>query len=267
MLRRMGRGVAGVELRRAIRSGAPRRAVETGAVPVRWGGRERRPRDRDPRLPGLDRRRSRGAAGARRGALRGRPAALPGRRRDHRGRGGTARFAHGAGGAARRGPRGRVRPRRARPGGSDHRGSTRRSHSPDARDALRRRPRHGHRRPGRARTRARAHARPTWPRSRRVRWPPTSSSSTCSPTARTATSRPARPSTTGDRDLICAAYAWADLGGADTASAVAWACLYSQLAMTVPTATGGAVSEERLLQEGAARGLVPPPRAEARAPA
>lgn len=73
--------------------------------------------------------------------------------------------------------------------------------------------------------------------------------------------------TTGDRDLICAAYAWADLGGADTASAVAWACLYSQLAMTVPTATGGAVSEERLLQEGAARGLVPPPRAEARAPA
>jgi hypothetical protein len=47
---------------------------------------------------------------------------------------------------------------------------------------------------------------------------------------------------------------------------VAWACLYSQLAMTVPTATGGAVTEERLLQEGAARGLVPPPRAE-RAPA
>jgi sugar/nucleoside kinase (ribokinase family) len=72
--------------------------------------------------------------------------------------------------------------------------------------------------------------------------------------------------TTGDRDLICAAYAWADLGGADPATCVAWACLYSQLAMTVPTATGGAVTEERLLQEGAARGLVPPPRAE-RAPA
>ena len=35
--------------------------------------------------------------------------------------------------------------------------------------------------------------------------------------------------------------------------------------MTVPTATGGAVTEERLLQEGAARGLVPPPRAD-RAP-
>ena len=73
--------------------------------------------------------------------------------------------------------------------------------------------------------------------------------------------------TTGDRDLISAAYAWADLGGADPATCVAWACLYSQLAMTVPTATGGAVSEERLLQEGAARGLVPPPRAQRTTPA
>src|SRR5918999_1024603 len=61
--------------------------------------------------------------------------------------------------------------------------------------------------------------------------------------------------TTGDRDLICAAYAWADLGGADPATCVAWACLYSQLAMTVPTATGGGGT-----------GGVPPPRAE-RAPA
>jgi sugar/nucleoside kinase (ribokinase family) len=68
--------------------------------------------------------------------------------------------------------------------------------------------------------------------------------------------------TTGDRDLICAAYAWADLGGADPAVCIAWACLYSQLAMTVPTATRGAVTEERLLQEGTARGLVPPPRAQ-----
>ena len=72
--------------------------------------------------------------------------------------------------------------------------------------------------------------------------------------------------TTGDRDLMCAAYAWADLGGADPATALAWACLYGQLAMTVPTATGGAATEERLLQEGAARGLVPPPRTQ-RAPA
>lgn len=67
--------------------------------------------------------------------------------------------------------------------------------------------------------------------------------------------------TTGDRDLMCAAFAWADLRGADAPTCVAWACLYSQLAMTVPTATGGAVTEERLLQEGMARGLVPPPRA------
>jgi sugar/nucleoside kinase (ribokinase family) len=66
--------------------------------------------------------------------------------------------------------------------------------------------------------------------------------------------------TTGDRDLICAAYAWADLNGADAATSCAWACLYSQLAMTVPTATCGAVTEERLLHEGTARGLVPPPR-------
>jgi sugar/nucleoside kinase (ribokinase family) len=72
--------------------------------------------------------------------------------------------------------------------------------------------------------------------------------------------------TTGDRDLICAAYAWADLRGADPAGCLAWSCLYSQLAMTVPTATGGAVTEERLLQEGAARGLVPPPLLD-RAPA
>jgi sugar/nucleoside kinase (ribokinase family) len=72
--------------------------------------------------------------------------------------------------------------------------------------------------------------------------------------------------TTGDVDLMCAAFAWADLGGADAATSLAWACLYGQLAMTVPTATGGAVTEERLLQEGMARGLVPPPRTQ-RAPA
>jgi ribokinase len=66
--------------------------------------------------------------------------------------------------------------------------------------------------------------------------------------------------TTGDRDLLCAAYAWADLGGADPATCLAWARLYTQLAMTVATATAGAVTEERLLGEGTARGLVPPPR-------
>jgi sugar/nucleoside kinase (ribokinase family) len=72
----------------------------------------------------------------------------------------------------------------------------------------------------------------------------------------------ARPAvdTTGDRDLLCAAYAWADLGGADPTSCLAWAQLYSQLAMDRPTATGGAVAEARLLEEGKRHGLVPPPR-------
>jgi len=63
---------------------------------------------------------------------------------------------------------------------------------------------------------------------------------------------------TGDRDLMCAAYAWADMRGAGVDDALAWAWLYSRLAMTVPTATGGALTEERLLEEGAARGLVAP---------
>jgi ribokinase len=66
--------------------------------------------------------------------------------------------------------------------------------------------------------------------------------------------------TTGDRDLMCAAYAWADLRGADADERLSWAQLYSRLAMGVPTATGGAVSEERLLEEGAKRGLSRPSR-------
>jgi ribokinase len=63
---------------------------------------------------------------------------------------------------------------------------------------------------------------------------------------------------TGGRDLMCAAYAWADLRGADAPDALAWAQLYAQLAATRPTATGGAVSEARLLDEGDRRGLVRP---------
>jgi ribokinase len=66
--------------------------------------------------------------------------------------------------------------------------------------------------------------------------------------------------TTGDRDLLCAAYAWADLRGAKGDERLSWAQLYSRLAMSVPTATGGAVSEERLLEEGAKRGLTRPSR-------
>ena len=66
--------------------------------------------------------------------------------------------------------------------------------------------------------------------------------------------------TTGDRDLLCAAYAWADLRGADADERLSWAQLYSRLAMGVPTDTGGAVTEERLLEEGAKRGLSRPSR-------
>jgi sugar/nucleoside kinase (ribokinase family) len=67
--------------------------------------------------------------------------------------------------------------------------------------------------------------------------------------------------TTGDRDLLCAAYAWADLRGAQPEERISWAQLYSQLAMGVPTAVGGAVTEERLLEEGAKHGLARPSRA------
>jgi len=70
--------------------------------------------------------------------------------------------------------------------------------------------------------------------------------------------------TTGDRDLLCAAYAWADLRGAEPSACIAWAQLYAELAMSVPTATGGAATEERLLDEGVKRGLEPPPRARRR---
>ena len=69
--------------------------------------------------------------------------------------------------------------------------------------------------------------------------------------------------TTGDRDLLCAAFAWADLRGADARSATAWAQLYADLAMTVPTATGGALHEAELLEAGAQHGLQPPPDARA----
>jgi ribokinase len=69
--------------------------------------------------------------------------------------------------------------------------------------------------------------------------------------------------TTGDRDLLCAAFAWADFRGARPEERIPWAQLYSQLAQRVPTATGGAVTEERLLEEGEARGLTRPSRARA----
>jgi sugar/nucleoside kinase (ribokinase family) len=68
---------------------------------------------------------------------------------------------------------------------------------------------------------------------------------------------------TGDRDLLCAAFVWADLQDMPIKDCVAWAQLYSRLAMTVPTATGNAVTEQRLLREGAERGLVAPSPPEA----
>jgi ribokinase len=66
---------------------------------------------------------------------------------------------------------------------------------------------------------------------------------------------------TGDRDLLCAAFAWADLQDLPVEQSIAWAQLYNRLAMTVPTATGNAVTEQRLLREGAEHGLAAPSRA------
>jgi hypothetical protein len=57
---------------------------------------------------------------------------------------------------------------------------------------------------------------------------------------------------------MCASYAWAELRGAGARSAIEWARLHAALAVTVPTATAGAVGEARLLEEGARRGLVAP---------
>jgi ribokinase len=64
---------------------------------------------------------------------------------------------------------------------------------------------------------------------------------------------------TGDRDLLAAAFAWADLHGAPPAERLRWAVLYSALAAAVPTGVAGAVGLDRLLEEGRARGLPTPP--------
>ncbi len=63
---------------------------------------------------------------------------------------------------------------------------------------------------------------------------------------------------TGDRDLLCAAFAWAELRGAGVEDAVRWAHLYTRLAMRVPTATGGAATMEQLLEAGDEVGLARP---------
>ncbi len=61
--------------------------------------------------------------------------------------------------------------------------------------------------------------------------------------------------TTGAGDLLVSAYVWAELRGAPPEERLRWAVLYSALSVTTPTAVGGAVTEERLLDEGERLGL------------
>ena len=61
--------------------------------------------------------------------------------------------------------------------------------------------------------------------------------------------------TTGAGDLFATAFAWADLHGADAEIALVWANLYAALSVGTHTGAGGAVTRERLLEEGAGRGL------------
>jgi ribokinase len=64
---------------------------------------------------------------------------------------------------------------------------------------------------------------------------------------------------TGDRDLLAAAFAWADLHGAEAEESARWAVVYAALSVTVPTGAAGAVTRERLLEEGRRQGLAEPP--------
>ena len=65
--------------------------------------------------------------------------------------------------------------------------------------------------------------------------------------------------TTGAGDLFAAALAWGDLQGAEPDVALRWANLYAGLSVSAHTGTGGAVTRDRLLQEGEQRGLSPLP--------
>ena len=65
--------------------------------------------------------------------------------------------------------------------------------------------------------------------------------------------------TTGAGDLLVAAYIWGDLRGASPEDCLRWAVLYAGLSIATPTGVGGAVSEERLVEEGVQRGLTAPP--------
>ncbi len=64
--------------------------------------------------------------------------------------------------------------------------------------------------------------------------------------------------TTGAGDLLVAAYIWGDLRGASPEECLSWAVLYAGLSVATPTGVGGAVTEARLLEEGAQRGLTAP---------
>jgi len=63
--------------------------------------------------------------------------------------------------------------------------------------------------------------------------------------------------TTGAGDLLCTAFVWAELTGADPQTALTWAVLYASLSVSVPTGAGGAVTRDRLIEEAARRGLPP----------
>ena len=64
--------------------------------------------------------------------------------------------------------------------------------------------------------------------------------------------------TTGAGDLLVAAYIWGDLRGATPEESLRFAVIYAGLSIGTPTGVGGAVSEARLLEEGAQRGLAAP---------
>jgi ribokinase len=72
-------------------------------------------------------------------------------------------------------------------------------------------------------------------------------------------SREAVVDTTGAGDLFAAALAWGDLQGAEPDVALRWANLYAGLSVGAHTGTGGAVTRDRLLEEGEKRGLTPLP--------
>jgi ribokinase len=65
---------------------------------------------------------------------------------------------------------------------------------------------------------------------------------------------------TGAGDLFAAAYTWADVRGATLEERLRWACLYAALSVRAPTAHAGALRLHPLLEEGAKRGLAPPPQ-------